>query len=154
MKTYDSTSNGKAFHPTREQVNEFIQATVIGVLSTLDSDGAPMGATVAFSTTANGCLLVGTQASSRKSQNISGDPRVAVTITDADKRYTLQLEGIARKLTSEEFERDYAAEHYRQRPESLPFKDRPGECHILVEPLHIRFADCNASPWVTTEFDG
>ncbi len=154
MKTYDPTNGGEAFRPTREQVNEFIQQVIIGVLSTVDADGAPMGATVAFSTTANGCLLVGTQESSRKSRNISGDPRVAATITDADRRYTLQLEGIARKLSSAEFERNYAAEHYRQRPESLPFKDRPGECHILVEPLHIRFADCNASPWVTTEFDG
>lgn len=153
MQTFDPNSSKEAFRPSREQVNEFIQDTVIGVLSTVDGDGAPMGATVAFSTTANGCILVGTQESSHKSSNIAGDPRVAVTITDAVKRYTLQCEGIARKLTHQEFERDYANEHYAKRPESLPFKDKPGECHILIEPLHIRFADCSVSPWVATEFD-
>lgn len=152
MKTFDPANTSEGYRPTRQQVDEFIDARVIGVLSTLDEDGAPVGATVAFSATQNGCWIVGTQESSRKAANIKGDPRVAVTITDADARYTVQAEGIARVLTSNEFVQEYADEHYQKRPESLPFKDTPGECHILIEPLHIRFADCSVNPWVTTEF--
>lgn len=152
MQVYDPTNTNEAYRPSRQQVDEFVQNQVIGVLSTIDADGAPMGATVAFATTANGCWIVGTNESSRKSSNIANDPRVAVTITDASTRYTLQAEAIARKLSTDEFEREYAERHYAERPESLPFKDKPGECHILVEPMHIRFTDCTTNPWVATEF--
>lgn len=142
-----------AFRPTRNELSDFIVSQVIGVLSTLDSSGAPMSATVAFSVTETGKLLVGTSETSAKSQNIDRDPRVAVTMTDVGTRYTMQLQGRARKLDSREFAEQYAERHYRQRPESLPFKDKPGQCHILITPTRIKFSDCGVSPWAVTEFD-
>jgi general stress protein 26 len=152
MKTYDPNTSGEGFRPTREQVSEFIKGQVLGVISTLDSNGAPMSATVAFSVTPDGELIVGTSETSHKSQNIDGDPRVAVTITDPAKRYTLQLQGKAQKVTEETFEAKYAEDHYGQRPQSLPFKDKPGQCHILITPAHMRFSDCSTNPWAITEF--
>lgn len=154
MRNFDPSANHDAFRPTPAQVNEFIQEQVLGVLSTLDSEGAPMGATVALSTTLDGNILVGTSESSHKSQNIDGDSRVAITVTDPERRYTLQLQGTARKLGQQAFEAMYAEEHFRQRPQSLPFKDEPGQCHILIAPTHIRFSDCSVNPWVVTEFEG
>ncbi len=82
-----------------------------------------MSATVAFSVTSNGELILGTSEASHKSQNVDHDNRVAVTVTDPDRRHTMQMQGTARKLSREEFEAEYAEEHYRQRPQSLPFKD-------------------------------
>lgn len=153
MQIFDPSSREAAYRPTREQVSEFIEQQVIGVLSTLDAEGAPMSATVAFSTTQDGGLIVGTAEASHKSQNIDGDDRVAVTVTDAERRYTVQLQGTAHKLGQHAFEATYAERHYSQRPESLPFRDKPGECHILISPTHVRFSDCSVSPWVTTEYD-
>ena len=152
MKIQDKSGEVEAFRPTRDELNEWLKGQVICTLSTLDETGAPMGATVAFSVTASGEMLIGTSETSHKSQNIDRDDRVAVTVTDSDERMTAQIQGVARKLSQDAFERDYADEHYSQRPESRPFKDEPGQCHILVTPKHIRFSDCRPHPWVVTEF--
>lgn len=140
--------------PTRFEVNEWLKTQVLGVVSTIDEKGQPMGATVAFSVTEKGELLIGTDENSRKSHNIDHNPHVAMTVTDADERLTVQLEGTARKLSNEEFESTYAAEHYSQRPQSLPFRDIPGQCHFVLTPSHIRFSYVKRQPWVITEFSG
>ena len=152
MQTFNESNAAEGFRPTREELNEFIKGQVIGVISTLDENGAPMSATVAFSVTEGNDLMVGTSETSHKSQNVDRDSRVAVTITDAAKRYTLQLQGTARKVNEETFESVYAEAHFGQRPESLPFKDKPGQCHILITPPHMRFSDCSVNPWAITEF--
>lgn len=152
MKTQDMSNKGSGFRPTRVQVNEWMREQVLCTLSTLDRTGAPNSATVAFSVTASGDYLIGTSSTSRKSQNIDTDERVAMTVTDADERLTVQLEGVAQKLSEDMFVKRYAEEHYRQRPESLPFRDEPGQCHIIVRPTHIRFSDVSVHPWVVTEF--
>jgi general stress protein 26 len=152
MNTFNENNTTEGFRPTRDQINEFVKGQVIGVISTLDESGAPMSATVAFSVTEGNDLMVGTSESSHKSQNVDRDSRVAVTITDAAKRYTLQLQGTARKVNEETFESVYAETHFGQRPESLPFKDKPGQCHILITPRHMRFSDCSVNPWAITEF--
>lgn len=153
MKTQDTGNKGNGFCPTRDQFNEWMRRQVLSTLSTLDHTGAPNSATVAFSVTDSGEYLIGTSESSRKSQNIDTDARVAMTVTDPDERMTVQLEAIAEKLSEDEFTEQYAEEHYRQRPESLPFRDEPGQCHILVKPTHIRFSDVHVYPWVITDFE-
>lgn len=152
MKIQDKIGGVEAFRPTREELNEWLKGQVLCTLSTLDETSAPMGATVAFSVTKNGELLIGTSETSRKSQNVDRDERVAVTVTDSEERLTAQIQGTACKLSQDVFERDYADEHYSQRPESLPFKDETGQCHILITPKHIRFSDVHVYPWAVTEF--
>jgi general stress protein 26 len=151
MKTQEKIA-GEGWRPSREEVNQFIQDQVIGVVSTLDETGAPMSATVAFSVSKEGELLIGTSEASNKSKNVDRDPRVAVTITDAERRQTLQVQGMARKLSKVAFEADYAEEHYRQRPQSLPFKDDPGQCHIAITPTRMKFSDVSVFPWVVTQY--
>lgn len=153
MTIQDKNGGVEAFRPTRDELNEWLKGQILCVLSTLDESGAPMGVTVAFSVTKGGELLIGTSETSRKSQNIDRDDRVAVTVTDSEERMTAQIQGIANKLPQDIFEHDYADEHYSQRPESLPFKDEPGQCHILIAPKHIRFSDVSVFPWVVTEFN-
>lgn len=138
--------------PSRAELSEFLRSQTLCVISTLDTRGAPQGATVAFSETKSGEFLIGTSQTSRKASNIDTHSRVALTITDFEKRYTVQLEGTARKLTSEEFAA-YANDHYDQLPTSRPFKDAPGQVNILITPSYIRFSDCSVYPWLKTELD-
>ncbi|HRK40899.1 MAG TPA: pyridoxamine 5'-phosphate oxidase family protein [Candidatus Saccharibacteria bacterium] len=138
--------------PTRDELNDWLREQELCVFSSLDATGAPMSATVSFSVTKEGDLLIGTDQGSRKSHNVDGDSRVAMTITDSERRVTCQLQGNASKLSREEFETTYAEEHYRLRPKSLPFKDVPGQCHILIKPTHIKFSDVRGYPWLVTEF--
>lgn len=152
MKIQDKSGNIEGFRPSRDELNEWLRGQVLGTFSTLDETGAPMGATVAFSVTEAGELLIGTSETSHKSQNVDRDERVALTVTDSNERMTAQIQGTAWKLAQTAFELNYADEHYRQRPESLPFKDEPDQCHILVTPKHIRFSDCRPHMWVITEF--
>jgi len=153
MQIQERDGSVEGFHPSREEVNAWLREQVLCSFATLDETGAPNLATVAFTVTRAGELLIGTSETSRKSQNVSSDNRVAVVVTDSERRITLQLEGTARMLTKEDFDASYAEEHYRQRPESLPFRDIPGQTHILVTPTHIKFSDCRPHPWVITEFD-
>lgn len=152
MKTQNLNETQTGWRPTREELNEFLKGQILCTFSTLDATGAPQGATVAFSVAKSGELIIGTNETSRKAQNVEHDGRVAVTVTDAGERFTVQIQGSARKLDEATFIAEYADEHYAQRPESLPFKDLPGQAHIIVTPKVIRFSDCNPHPWVVTEF--
>ena len=141
----------RGLQPTRVELSEFLLSQPVCVFSSVDSEGTPQGATVAFSETKSGDFLIGTSQTSRKASNIDTHSHVALTITDPERRYTVQVEGIARKLSVDEFVA-YADDHYDQLPTSRPFKDAPGQVSILITPTHIRFSDCSVYPWLTTEF--
>lgn len=138
--------------PSRNELSQFLRTQTVCVIATVDSAGGPNAATVAFSESTDGQFIIGTSAKSRKATNIDANQRVALTVTDAEKRYTVQLEGVARKLSPDEFAR-YAEEHYSQLPSSRPYKDAPGQVDIIIQPTHIRFSDCSSFPWVTTDYD-
>jgi len=140
------------WQPSRSELSAFLREQPLCVVSTLGKDGAPQSATVAFSETKNGQFIIGTSQLSRKSYNIDNDARVAMNMTDGEKRYTVQLGGMARKLEAAEFE-IYADFHYEQLPSSRPFKNQPGQVHIIIEPTYIRFSDCSTYPWLLTEFN-
>lgn len=152
MKIQNMESGRTGWQPSREEVSEFLRGQPLCVIATLDAEGQPQAATVAFSVTADGNLIIGTSELSRKARNIRHDPRVAMVVTDSDQRYTVQLEGTARALSHEEFDA-YAEEHYSQLPASRPFRDKPGEVDILITPHHLRFSDCSVYPWILTEFN-
>lgn len=151
MKIQDMQNTKEGWRPSREELSDFLRTQSFCVFSSVDANGAPQGATVAFSETHDGDFIIGTSVSSRKSANVDGNPHVALTVTDSVRRYTVQMEGIARKLSAEEFA-EYADVHYEQLPASRPFKDAPGQVHILISPTHIRFSDCSTYPWVLTDF--
>ena len=151
MKIQDMNNESEGWRPTRAELSDFLRDQPLCAFSSVNAEGNPQGATVAFSETQDGDFIVGTSESSRKAANIDTNPNVALTITDVERRYTVQLEGIARKLGAEAFA-GYADYHYEQLPASRPFKDAPGQVHILISPIHVRFSDCNPHPWVTTEY--
>lgn len=151
MKTQDMNNKSEGWQPSRSELSNFLRTQPLCTFSTVDAEGRPQGATVAFSETQDGDFIVGTSETSRKSANVDTNPNVAMTITDAERRYTVQLEGVARKLGAEAFVA-YADYHYDQLPASRPFRDTPGQVNILISPTHIRFSDCNPHLWVVTDF--
>ncbi|HET6622638.1 MAG TPA: pyridoxamine 5'-phosphate oxidase family protein [Candidatus Saccharimonadales bacterium] len=152
MKIQNMEQGREGWRPSRQEVDDFLREQTLCTIASLDADGHPQVATVAFSVTEDHKLIIGTNESSRKAGNIARDPHVAVVVTDEDQRYTVQLEGTAQILSPEEFE-PYSDEHYNQLPASRPFKDQPGEVNILVGPTHLRFSDCDVHPWQKTEYD-
>jgi len=152
MKTQDMHEKKQAWQPNRQEIADWLNTIPLGTLSTLGPEGQPQSATVAFSETADLRLVIGTSEVSRKAVNIGRDPRVAYTVTDADKRYTFQLEGTARKLTDEEMD-EFADRHFAKLPFSAPFRNVEGQCYFLITPTWSRFSDCNPYPWVTTIFE-
>lgn len=151
MATQTFTGSEKGWRPSMSEVADFLNTQQLGRIATLGPDGRPQVANVAFSQNDVLELIVGTSDVSRKAQNIGRDNRVAFEATDPDKRYTVQFEGVARKLSNEEFE-ERADAHFQKLPGSLPFKDIVGQVHFLLEPSWVRFSDVSVYPWATTEF--
>jgi len=150
MNTQNTSNKQPGFKPTQEEAFAFLDTQILCVLSTLDATGQPHGSTVSFSQTSALQFIIGTDIKSRKSVNMQHDGRVALTITDAEKRYTVQATGQAKLIDAQEFE-GFADEHYRKLPHSLPFKDIKDQVHFLITPTSVRFSDCSAWPWVVTE---
>jgi hypothetical protein len=137
--------------PSKIEVIGFLNAHELCVLSTLGADNEPQGATVAFSENDKLELMVGTSLDSRKYANMVSRPRVAVTITDVEKRLTVQYQGVAHLLNPLELtERESA--HYTKLPASLPFKNLPDQAFFVIYPIQVRFSDCNPTPWLVTSF--
>ena len=151
MKMQDMTPGRQGFKPSRSELYEWLDKQMLGVISTLGEDGYPNSATVAFSQDENMNFVIITDGESRKARNIARDGRAALTITNEDDRYTLQLEGDACQLAWDEFEQ-YSEHHYQKLPFSLPFKDIPGQTPFVIVPTHMRFSDVSVRPWELTEY--
>src|SRR5882757_11146095 len=137
---------------TKQDLYEFLDSQIVCTISTNGEDGYPNSATVAFSNNEDLEFVIGTSVRSRKANNIARDGKVAMTITDEKKRWTVQLEGDARRLFKDEFEEKYSEKHYRKLPFSLPFKDIPDQINFLIVPVHLKLTDASKKPWQVTEF--
>lgn len=138
------------FKPTKAELREWLDKQILCTIASLGENGYPNAASVAFSQSNDLHFVIITDENSRKASNIARDSKVALTITNQDDRYTLQLEGNARQLTWDEFE-PFAEHHYAKLPFSLPFKDIPTQVPFVIEPTHMRFSDISVRPWELTE---
>lgn len=152
MKTQDMTPGRAGLKPSKDELYAWLDKQVLCTIATNGKDGYPNAATVAFSQTFDLHFVIITDKDSRKAANIAQSEKVAVTVTNEDDRYTLQLEGDARQLSWDEFQQ-YEQYHYKKLPFSLPFKDIPGQTPFLVTPVHVRFSDVSVRPWELTEIE-
>lgn len=129
----------------------FLESQMTCVISTNGESGYPNSATVAFSNNDSYEFVIGTNIHSRKAGNIERNGKVAMTITDVEKRWTVQLEGDIRKLDPEEFQEKYAEHHYAKLPFSLPFKDIPEQANYLIKPTHMKLTEADKKPWIVHE---
>lgn len=140
----------QGFKPNNEELCQWLDKQILCTIASLGENGYPNAASVAFSQSDDLRFVIITDENSRKAGNIGRDSKVALTITNQDDRYTLQLEGNARQLTWDEFE-PFAEHHYAKLPFSLPFKDIPTQVPFVIEPTHMRFSDISVRPWELTE---
>jgi len=138
--------------PTKADLTAFLDSQVLCVISSIGEGGYPNSATVAFSSNDDLEFIIGTSAKSRKAANFGRDSKVAMTITDADRRWTVQLEGDVSPISWEDFEATYSEKHYKKLPFSLPFKDLPDQTNYRIVPTHLKLTEANKKPWVVTEF--
>lgn len=144
------TASQKGWKPTKDELYDWLDKQILCTIATIGEDTYPNAATVAFSQTKDLLFVIITDKDSRKANNIAHNNRVALTVTNQDDKYTLQLEGNARQLTWDEFA-SYSEHHYVKLPFSLPFKDIPGQTPFLITPIHMRFSDVSVRPWELTE---
>lgn len=151
---YNETMNGndeekRGFRPTKSDLYEWLDAQRLCVIATVGEDGYPNAATVGFSQSTDLEFVIITDKDSRKAANIARSSKAALTITNEEQRYTVQLEGNARQLSWDEFEQ-YADYHYKKLPFSMPFRDIPGQTPFVIVPTKIRFSDISVRPWALT----
>lgn len=152
MQEFDPNNIREGWRPTSQELGEFLRGQTLCSIATIDAEGKPSIARVAFSVSEAGEFIIGTSEASRKAENIAANSAVALETTDENKRYTVQAEGLARAVEAEEFNEVYADEHYNQLPASRPFKDQPGQVHFVITPTWLRFSDCSVQPWQLTEY--
>ena len=75
-------------------------------LATANKKGIPHAATIFFVPRKNLTLYFTTKTSGRKFQNLIGRPRVAMVVTDVDKLITVQLTGVAERVTKPKLEQE------------------------------------------------
>lgn len=138
--------------PTHADLTEFLDNQVLCTISSIGEGGYPNAASVAFSSNDDLEFVVGTSTLSRKAANFARDSKVALTVTDAEKRWTVQLEGDVRPIDWDEFETKYSDKHYDKLPFSLPFKDLPDQTNYLIVPVHLKLTEADIIPWRVTEF--
>lgn len=135
----------------KEKIIEFIRKHDFCVLSTVNENGSPESAVMAFSENNKFELLIATGNTSRKFKNILTNPNVSVVIGGGvGENITVQYEGKVRVLEGEEMV-ERQKDHFKKLPESLKYKDNPNERYLLIEPKVVRYSNCEPHPWDTLE---
>lgn len=143
--------NDTANQKTKAEISEFLSGQMMGEVASVNEEGRPQAATVAFYHTDDlGRFIIGTSDTSRKAKNLTRDGRVAFVVTDLATRCTVQFDGTARQLTPEESE-ELVDKYYQKLPFLAATRTTKGRCHFVLEPHWLRFTDIAATPWSVTE---
>ena len=134
-----------------EQLHDLLHSQVVCIIATNGRDGYPNTATVAFSHTTDLGIIFSTDNSTRKAANIARDNRIAVTVTDAGKRITMQAECTVTTLSLDEFDKKYAEKHFQKLPFTRLFRDIPSMTFYIAKPVRMKLTDINQKPWHVTE---
>jgi len=133
---------------TTEELYDFMNSYLHGVISTVNENGAPNAAIVGFGQTKNLEILIGTDRSSQKYKNISLNPSVAFTF-GGETAETVQLSGLARELMPNEL--DIVRDNYwRKNPHAETHNSNPNERYFIITPAWIRYTDLRVNPWDIT----
>ncbi len=132
-----------------EEIYDFMNSYPLGVISTLNKAGLPNSAIVGFGQTKDLELLIGTDNSSRKYNNLKRNPHVAFTL-GGETAETVQFEGLARELAPDEL--NLVADNYwKKNPDAEVHHANPGERYFIIMPTWIRYTDLRVDPWLVTE---
>lgn len=114
------------------------------VLATVDGDGMPEAALVAYGDTPAGELVIGTSSNSRKYANILKHGYAAVVV-GWEAGQSVQLEGGVRVLPPKEYE-EYIDYHFTKNPDAERYRDMDEQVYLLFTPVWARYVDISTQP--------
>ncbi|MBI2580110.1 MAG: pyridoxamine 5'-phosphate oxidase family protein [Candidatus Aenigmarchaeota archaeon] len=127
-------------------IMDFIRKNDLAVVSTVNADGLPESAVVAYSETDKMEIIFGSFCTSRKNTNIKRNPCVAIVIGwNRDDMITVQYEGEAIEIPAGDSGR-FKKMHLAKIPDSARYLDHPDERLFLVRPRWIRYSDLKKVP--------
>lgn len=138
--------------PTHADLIHFLDSQVLCTVSSIGEGDYPNAASVAFSNNDELEFVIGTTVQSRKAANIARSNKVALTVTDGTKMWTVQLEGDAQEISWDEFDAKFSDKHYQKLPFARTFKDIPGQTNYVIKPVHLKLTEADIHPWRVTEF--
>ena len=83
----------------RQRMLAFLEATPVGVLSTVSPDNNPYGAVVYFSVTRDFIVSVLTKKETKKYDNLKHNDHVMLTVFEPLQQTTVQITGVAEEIT-------------------------------------------------------
>lgn len=134
---------------------EFMRRSRLAVQASVSAVNAPQAAVVGYAVTDSFEIVFDTLDSSRKSQNLRRNNRIALVIgglVDGEER-TVQYEGIADEPTGHELDR-LKQVYYGAWPDGPSRLSWPGLTYVRVRPTWIRYSNFNANPPQIVEFTG
>jgi len=124
-----------------KKILNFIKRYKIGVLATVDTEGKPEAASMAFSQTVDLKLIFQTPNYYRKYGNLKKNPNVAVVFGFSLEEFiAVQYEGVAKEAGADEVGK-FQKIHITKNPYSVRFTNLPENKYFIVEPKWIRYWD-------------
>lgn len=126
----------------RKIVLDFLASHKVGVFSTLNPEGLPEAAAMAYSQNDKLELIFQTPNTTRKYHNLQHNPHMAVVVGwSLDDFITLQYEGVAREVVDDQERRLLASPHAAKNEISGRYVDIPENKFFVVSPTSIRYSD-------------
>ena len=137
----------------RSAILAFMRRHRVAVQASVSAAGSAQAAVVGIAVTDRFEIVFDTLGSSRKAQNLRGNPKIAFVIgglADGEER-TVQYEGLADEPTGEELERVKQA-YYEVYPDGRSRLAWPGLTYVRVKPAWIRYSDFSVASPMILEF--
>ncbi len=127
---------------------DFLKSHDVGVVSTLSRTGVISGATVYYVVGQSGLLYLLTKEGTQKARNILTNQQIALTVYDADKLQTTQIQGVAeieedQIIRNEVFEAMMSRHKYQGKDYSAPVTTiKEGSYMVIrITPTYSQFTD-------------
>ncbi len=134
---------------TKRELYDFINGHKLGVVATVSSMNLPEAAVVGIAVTTDLEIVFDTIETSRKSQNLRLNPKIAFVV-GWDDEITVQYEGEGDEPKGSELERCKQA-YFERWPDGPEREQWPGITYFRVRPMWIRYSDFNKTPALITE---
>jgi len=130
----------------KEKILHFMKKEELMVISTLNKEGKPQSAVVAYTETRDLEIIFGTFNNTRKYANLKNNASVSLVIGwNIDEKITIQLEGDAQELFGQELEKCRKL-HIAKNPKREKWCYEVQERFFKIKPVWIRYSDLSKEP--------
>lgn len=126
-------------------IYEFLNSQPLATISTVNASGNPESALIGFGQKNDLTLIIGTDTSTRKFKNLKINPKVALAIGFGEEFITVQYEGEAENMPSDELD-EYNKLYFKKNPSAKKYESYPNQTYFKIRPVWIRYIDFNKEP--------